>query len=83
MEDRRRKSEDESEGEIAENGKHERRSDTGPVINEESNFQVGDLTSSRPMPVLLDVERGTLKKVAEGGRKGWEGRWSRYEGARC
>lgn len=39
-------SEDErGEGEIAE--KHERRrSDTGPVINEESNFQVGDLTSA-------------------------------------
>lgn len=35
-------------------GEHERRrSDTGPVINEESNFQVGDLTSAGRGPYSL------------------------------
>lgn len=59
-------------------GEHERRrSDTGPVINEESNFQVDDLTSVGRGSLALSCysmrKEGTLKKVAgeEGG--GW--RW--------
>lgn len=39
-------------------GEHERRrSDTGPVINEESNFQVGDLTSRGRGPLLSRATR--------------------------
>lgn len=39
-----------------EKGQGEQGSDSGPVINEESNFQAGDLTSSRPTVAATQCE---------------------------
>lgn len=43
--------------------KRTRRSDSGPVINEESNFQAGDLTSSRPTVAATQCEMEHEKVV--------------------
>lgn len=46
-------------------GQGEQGSDSGPVINEESNFQAGDLTSSRPTVAATQCEM-EHEKVVEG-----------------
>jgi len=48
----------------------EQGSDSGPVINEESNFQAGDLTSSRPTVAATQCEMERAKVVV--GEKGEE-----------
>lgn len=48
-----------------EKGQGEQGSDSGPVINEESNFQAGDLTSSRPTVAATQFEMEHEKVVGE------------------
>lgn len=55
-----------------EKGQDEQGSDSGPVINEESNFQAGDLTSSRPTVAATQCELKHEKVVrGRGKRQGW------------
>ena len=52
-----------------EKGQGEQGSDSGPVINEESNFQAGDLTSSRPTVAATQCEMEHEKMVGGEGEK--------------
>lgn len=53
--------------------------DSGPVINEESNFQAGDLTSSRPTVAATQCEMERKKVVQEGAVEGFARKSERDE----
>lgn len=54
-------------------GQGEQGSDSGLVINEESNFQAGDLTSSRPTVAAsqCEMEHGKVVENEDGGGGKW------------